>query len=46
MSHDLVFRHATELARDVRRGALSPVEVVETFLERARPWDDRYPPRG
>jgi amidase/aspartyl-tRNA(Asn)/glutamyl-tRNA(Gln) amidotransferase subunit A len=34
MARDLAFRTATELARDVRRGALSPVEVVGTFLER------------
>jgi amidase/aspartyl-tRNA(Asn)/glutamyl-tRNA(Gln) amidotransferase subunit A len=30
---DLAFRTATELASDVRRGVVSPVEVVGTFLD-------------
>jgi len=40
MSEDLVFRPATELAADIRAGELSPVTVVDAFLDRIDERDD------
>lgn len=40
MNRELCYASATELARQIRSGDLSPVGVVDTFLDRIEEYDD------